>query len=235
MGPNVDPLGLYISPCHESDRYVVPQPDINPDTQGFGFFNDFQQLPWDGPVPEDVATVEVTPNQLGSSANCHINGTGTSNETNPSLYDFSIKPSQWQQMMLPSYPPAKRGICIIDDREDDLEADFLHPAKRRRTQSKTSSPPSSVDGDLGVGGNGPTTKLEKNRAAASKCREKKKRETAELQAKESMLAARRDVLRSTASALRTEVVELKTEILRHGMCECPVIRKFITESAGRIA
>lgn len=116
-----------------------------------------------------------------------------------------------------------------------MEVEITHHAKHRRSQSKASQSTSPLDGDLGVGGNQRTTKLKKNRVAASKSREKKKRGIVKLQERERRLAAERDVLRFTATALRTEVVELKNEVLRHGMCECSVIQKYITETARQIS
>lgn len=75
---------------------------------------------------------------------------------------------------------------------------------------------------------------EKNRLAASKCREKSKKYVDELRDKERELAAQRASLSAHAAVLKEEVLYLKNEVLRHGDCNCDFIQKYLATAARQI-
>ncbi|KAK8089724.1 hypothetical protein PG997_004685 [Apiospora hydei] len=75
---------------------------------------------------------------------------------------------------------------------------------------------------------------EKNRLAASKCREKSKKYVDELRERERELAAQRASLSQHAASLREEVLWLKNEILRHGDCNCEFIQNYLATAARQI-
>ncbi|KAI0125965.1 hypothetical protein BJ170DRAFT_455655 [Xylariales sp. AK1849] len=75
---------------------------------------------------------------------------------------------------------------------------------------------------------------EKNRLAASKCREKSKKFVDELRERERDLTNQRAKLTACAAALKDEVLMLKHEIFRHGNCKCDFIQNYLNNAAKQI-
>ncbi|KAG0332809.1 Cyclic AMP-dependent transcription factor ATF-7 [Podila horticola] len=73
--------------------------------------------------------------------------------------------------------------------------------------------------------------LERNRKAASKCREKKRLQTLQIINDADMITARNQELHESLAELEEEVRRLKNQILGHRDCGCDVIQKFV-ESFG---
>ncbi|KAK7928569.1 hypothetical protein PG985_005567 [Apiospora marii] len=76
---------------------------------------------------------------------------------------------------------------------------------------------------------------EKNRLAASKCRDKSKKYIDELREREQELASQRASLLQHAARLREEVLWLKNEVLRHGDCHCELIQSYLAAAVRHIA
>jgi hypothetical protein len=76
--------------------------------------------------------------------------------------------------------------------------------------------------------------LEKNRIAATKCRERSKQQTAELVAQSSELSSKNKALKADETALREELLELKNEVLRHAGCGSWAIDEYVSQCAGNI-
>lgn len=74
--------------------------------------------------------------------------------------------------------------------------------------------------------------LERNRMAASKCREKKRLQTLRTIADADAITARNQALHESLDELQEEVRALKNQILCHRDCGCDVIRKFVQSSYG---
>lgn len=74
--------------------------------------------------------------------------------------------------------------------------------------------------------------LERNRMAASKCREKKRLQTLKTISDADEITARNQALHETLSQLQEEVRQLKNQILCHRDCGCDVIQKFVQSSFG---
>lgn len=74
--------------------------------------------------------------------------------------------------------------------------------------------------------------LERNRVAASKCRQKKKEWTQNLETRARELQKNNNMLRMDVESLRQEVLFLKTEMLKHSNCGCSQIQDFMKSSAG---
>lgn len=81
------------------------------------------------------------------------------------------------------------------------------PSKGRKTNPKR------------FGGSSREKALERNRVAANKCRQKKRRYTKSLESQFKDLAGRRMVLRNESAGLRCELLSLKNEILKHAHCD----------------
>ncbi|KAF9153129.1 hypothetical protein BG015_004032 [Linnemannia schmuckeri] len=72
--------------------------------------------------------------------------------------------------------------------------------------------------------------LERNRMAASKCREKKRLQTLKTISDADEITARNQALHETLDELQEEVRRLKNQILCHRDCGCDVIQKFVQSS-----
>lgn len=72
--------------------------------------------------------------------------------------------------------------------------------------------------------------LERNRMAASKCREKKRLQTLKTISDADEITARNQALHETLDQLQEEVRQLKNQILCHRDCGCDVIQKFVKSS-----
>jgi len=75
--------------------------------------------------------------------------------------------------------------------------------------------------------------LARNRAAASKSRQKKKEFIAELEERSCDLATQNKVLHVTVATLRNEMLDLKDKCLWHMNCECEDIRQYLARSVIR--
>ncbi|KAF1990017.1 hypothetical protein K402DRAFT_418115 [Aulographum hederae CBS 113979] len=76
--------------------------------------------------------------------------------------------------------------------------------------------------------------LERNRVAASKCRDKKKRYTSDLENQQRHLVAEKNALKSAEAALKEELLQLKTACLAHTDCNCVQIRDYMTSSLKHV-
>jgi hypothetical protein len=77
--------------------------------------------------------------------------------------------------------------------------------------------------------------LERNRVAASKCRQKKKEWTNNLEARARELQSQKSQLVLMVNSLRDETLFLKGEMLKHVNCDCANIREFLANQAQHIA
>lgn len=77
--------------------------------------------------------------------------------------------------------------------------------------------------------------LERNRIAASKCRQKKKEWTDGLEDRLRHLQAENTYLTSFTATLSEEVLTLKSEMLKHGSCDCHGIRNYLANQALNLA
>lgn len=73
--------------------------------------------------------------------------------------------------------------------------------------------------------------LERNRVAASKCRQKKKEWTQNLENRARELQKNNNQLRVVVESCRQEVLFLKGELLKHSQCDCESIQAFLKSGA----
>ncbi|MCJ1474852.1 hypothetical protein MMC13_003512 [Lambiella insularis] len=76
--------------------------------------------------------------------------------------------------------------------------------------------------------------LERNRVAASKCRQKKKEWTSNLEARARELQNSKNRLAIMVTSLKDEVLWLKGEMLKHTECGCAQIRDYLAQQADSI-
>lgn len=100
------------------------------------------------------------------------------------------------------------------------------PRRRKKSARKQSSAGSAADGD-----DKRNQFLERNRVAASKCRQKKKEWTSNLEQRARELQASKNSLALLVSSLREELLYLKGEALRHTNCGCTNVREYLARHA----
>lgn len=76
--------------------------------------------------------------------------------------------------------------------------------------------------------------LERNRVAASKCRQKKKEWTNSLEEKARDLQGQREMLVAYISMLRNELLMLKCKCLEHSDCDCVALRDYLKNTVAAL-
>ena len=111
-----------------------------------------------------------------------------------------------------------------------------HNSKRRSSRENPYPTATSSGGES----DGPSARakrerfLERNRIAASKCRQKKKEHTQQLQSKYARLAEKKEDLLAEISHLRGEILHLKNEVLKHAQCGDEPIRLHLAQMVKKI-
>jgi hypothetical protein len=135
---------------------------------------------------------------------------------------------------------AKRMAKSNEDREKGK------PSRKPRKNSKTTRELQHIQGneeeeeegeeveeEEGVEGEDKREKfLERNRVAASKCRQKKKAWTNNLEQRARELASERQMLTAHVAMLRNELLELKCRCLEHTSCNCEQIREYLKNTVA---
>ncbi|KAJ9129475.1 hypothetical protein NKR23_g12526 [Pleurostoma richardsiae] len=103
------------------------------------------------------------------------------------------------------------------------------PQKARRLLPQQSAPP-TTSSSVESGGEHDDQRA-RNRAAASKCRTKSRAAINQLEESHKAVSEKHDMLSVHHAQLQNEVLLLKMEILRHGECDCPLIREYIANTA----
>ena len=138
---------------------------------------------------------------------------------NKSLFDYQLsdqhQPIQPQQS---DPPPRKR-------KRNTGEQDSAPPKRNRKHASRGAETMDNNDKPEDVKR---SKFLERNRVAASKCRQKKKEWTQNLETRARELQKDNNLLRMNVESLREEVLFLKGEMLKHKSCDCHEIQEFIT-------
>jgi bZIP transcription factor len=98
--------------------------------------------------------------------------------------------------------------------------------RRKKSARKQSAAGPTVDGD-----DKRNQFLERNRVAASKCRQKKKEWTSNLEQRARELQASKTSLSLLVSSLREELLYLKGEALNHTTCDCTSVREYLGRHA----
>lgn len=110
------------------------------------------------------------------------------------------------------------------------------PAKRSRKNAKSGSPDQSSMQEKNKPEDAKRSKfLERNRVAASKCRQKKKEWTSNLETRARELQNSKNQLAIVVSSLKEEVLFLKSELLRHTGCGCSKIRDYLSHEVSALA
>ncbi|KAI9280891.1 hypothetical protein BC943DRAFT_330510 [Umbelopsis sp. AD052] len=177
-------------------------------------------------------------------------------ETNPFEYSFqSNKPAQPAPITVPmvdisvQMPPTPISSAHSSPRQSVHEegSDHLSEGSGRtaspkvRTRSRTTSNKQphqefsskrkwEQDDDEEDGEERRRKFLERNRQAASKCRQKKKAWMQDLEQRSEEITSRNKALHETVSMLKEEVLFLKNQLLSHRGCDCTVVKNYIQTS-----
>ncbi|XDG02813.1 hypothetical protein ABKA04_002428 [Annulohypoxylon sp. FPYF3050] len=129
-----------------------------------------------------------------------------------------------------------RSQGSIQDGDPSLGKKCLDRDKRVRVQFGSDSSPLSHDEAIMIDEKHKDyEKRVNNRVAASKCRQRKRREEESLKSRARELEAERDALKSRKERLRLEILDLKNEVLKHAGCNSEAIQEYISEAARKIA
>ena len=111
------------------------------------------------------------------------------------------------------------------------------PAKRTR---KSASRNATSAGNAGSAPNKPedvrrSKFLERNRVAASKCRQKKKEWTQNLEGRAREIQKNNNSMRMMVDSLRQEIQFLRSEMKKHDTCDCTQIQNFIKTTSSALS
>ncbi|KAI9779704.1 MAG: hypothetical protein M1839_007202 [Geoglossum umbratile] len=105
--------------------------------------------------------------------------------------------------------------------------------RRRRFSTKSIAPemrPAEVNDDVKR-----SRFLERNRLAASKCRQKKKEWTKGLEERARSLQNEKLQLQLMVGSLKSEMIYVREELLKHGNCDCRRIRDYLNNEVNALA
>lgn len=116
-----------------------------------------------------------------------------------------------------------------------LEAE---PARKRRRARESKTAAASLSPDLDDCPRESNTKrakfLERNRLAASKCRQKKKEHTQQLECRYKEQSEKKELLVGEIARLRSEILSLKNEVLKHAQCGDEPIKLHLAQMVKKI-
>ena len=115
--------------------------------------------------------------------------------------------------------------------------DSTKPSKRSRKSNARSKSlaQKSIDASQNPEDDKRNKFLERNRVAASKCRQKKKEWTSNLETRARELQASKNKLAMMVNSYKEEIMFLKGEMLKHTTCGCDRIRNYLNQEADNIA
>ena len=140
---------------------------------------------------------------------------------NESIFEYHLK-SQYQQDAQDDTGGKKRK------RNNPTTNESQSPKRARKYASRGAS---NVAEPIKIEDVKRSKFLERNRVAASKCRQKKKEWTQNLENKARELQKNNSSLRLMVDSLRQEVIFLKSEMLKHSSCSCEQIQKFLKQGS----
>ncbi|MCJ1449228.1 MAG: hypothetical protein MMC23_009748 [Stictis urceolatum] len=126
-----------------------------------------------------------------------------------------------------NYRPRQGKFSKPTSRAEPSAAD-QQPQKRTRRTSKRNPPSLEAEREKRE------KLLERNRVAASKCRQKRKSYTNTLEEQARELQVRKSSLSALANSLKDEVLFLKGQMLRHSDCGCSRVRDYLNNEADSL-
>ncbi|MCJ1305844.1 hypothetical protein MMC08_008661 [Hypocenomyce scalaris] len=151
----------------------------------------------------------------------------------PVVFDHPDPPEQIPPQKKPQSNTVSKRKRTLQSNNDSPQA---APAKRSRKNGKSRSLDQSSVPDSPKPDDAKRSKfLERNRVAASKCRQKKKEWTSNLETRARELQNSKNQLALMVGSLKDEVLFLKGELLRHTGCGCEKIREYLNHEVHAMA
>lgn len=144
------------------------------------------------------------------------------------VLEDQLREEQPQQESNDNSPPKKRKRGNGNNPKDSDQS----PTKRNRRNNARNAASSKLTDSTKPEDVRRSKFLERNRVAASKCRQKKKEWTQNLEDRGRNLQKDNSNLRILVDSLRQETLFLKGEMLRHSGCECPQINEYLKTGAS---
>lgn len=203
---------------------------------------DLQNFPAVDDVNESI-TAASSPTEANKSTHARAKSSRTSSKSSvPSLSSGASSPGAKQTRSKGSKTKevkevkenktAKQTKASTKDTKDVKDAkdakDAKQPAKKKQKTKKMAVELSEDEDDSKR-----NKYLERNRIAASKCRQKKKVWVSDLETQKSEMEAKHSNLQGEYAALVEQVTELKTELMGHAGCGDPNIDGWIETEAKR--
>ncbi|OQE32761.1 hypothetical protein PENFLA_c001G07334 [Penicillium flavigenum] len=123
------------------------------------------------------------------------------------------------------------------DQGRDLSLDMMESASKRRRVREYKTAAASLSPDLDDAPHERAKRakfLERNRLAASKCRQKKKEHTQHLEFSFKEQSEKREQLVAEIARLRSEILGLKNEVLKHAQCGDEPIKLHLAQMVKKI-
>ncbi|KAJ5932443.1 hypothetical protein N7516_006932 [Penicillium verrucosum] len=124
-----------------------------------------------------------------------------------------------------------------DDQGRDLSLDMMESASKRRRVREYKTAAASLSPDLDDAPHERAKRakfLERNRLAASKCRQKKKEHTQRLEFQYKEQFQKKEQLIAEIARLRSEILGLKNEVLKHAQCGDEPIKLHLAQMVKKI-
>lgn len=149
---------------------------------------------------------------------------------NESLLDHQLR-EQFEQQK--TQPP--QGVSKGKRKRNSSNIDTTNHSPPKRTRKYASRRSNNINEPTKPEDVKRSKFLERNRVAASKCRQKKKEWTQNLENRARELQKNNNQIRLVVDSCRQEVLFLKGELLKHSECECESIQAFIKSEANNFA
>ena len=149
---------------------------------------------------------------------------------NESLLDHRLRDQREQQAMRPPQDGGKgKRKRNVTNQDSTNQSSPKRPRKYASRRWNNTNEPTKLE-DVKR-----SKFLERNRVAASKCRQKKKEWTQNLENRARELQKNNAQLRMVVDSCRQEILFLKGELLKHSQCECESIQTFIKSGTNIVA
>ncbi|KAK7952089.1 bZIP transcription factor [Apiospora aurea] len=209
--------------------------DFGPPTASSGGYYSLEEDQYDYsfPASQNIEQYNI-PHQALAQQQQQLSPTATHAGTGQGLSGHAYFSGQGPTAPHLEYDHSSHGDSPVDLNDDHEVALNALRSQGRIGRGDTGSSISVLEVTTAAQGQRHERNREKNRLAASKCREKSKKYVDELRERERELAAQRASLSQHAASLREEVLWLKNEILRHGDCNCEFIQNYLATAARQI-
>lgn len=240
MGFNMDPDAAMVDPALSMSVFgnlsgKTPEPfTVDPSTWSdslSGFAPHSFQQSAAAEDPAESLTAASSPGEGAKDTRTRAKSSRTSSKSSvPSLSSGVSSPGVKQTRSKSTKTKETKGVKHTREPQEPQET---KPAKAAKPAKKKQKTKKEVEESGGEDDSKRNKYLERNRIAASKCRQKKKVWVSDLETQKSDMEAMHSNLQREYAALVEQVTELKTELMGHAGCGDPNIDSWIETEAKR--